>query len=124
MAAPGDASQGRQGRGQGQLKGAGGKGWIRRGPAQGRQMGGSQYGVGVQEGQEAAPGLPCPGVHLAAAAAGGPQAEDLGMAGRHLPGGVGAAAVHQDDLQVGRGRQPRQGRSQERRFVQHRQNDG
>ena len=69
-------------------------------------MGGSQYGVGVQEGQEAAPGGAGPGVHLAASPAGGPQAVDLGMAGRHLPGVVGAAAVHQDDLQVGRGRQP------------------
>jgi len=121
---PGDPSEGRQGRGESQLKGAGGKGWIRRGPAQCCQMGGSQYGVGVQEGQEAAPGFACPGVHLAASAAGGPQAVDLGMAGRHFPGVVGAAAVHQDDLQVGRGRQPRQGRSQERCFVQHRQNDG
>ncbi len=59
-----------------------------------------QNGVDVQEYEKVSPGHPGPGIHLGSPAPGRNQEAHPGKAGRHFPGGVGAAAVRQDNFQV------------------------
>ncbi len=54
----------------------------------------------MQEYEKISPGHPGARIQLGPPASGRGKPADLGEAGRHFPGGVGAAAVHQENFQI------------------------
>jgi hypothetical protein len=122
------AHRDRTGKGQyiefSQLKGPGPDPGIGGGPAQRRHMGRRQHGIHVQENQEVSPGHPGPRIHLGPPPPRRMQPTDVGKPGRHLPGGVAAAAVHQDDLQIRVRGQAQQSLGQDGGLIEDRDNKG
>jgi hypothetical protein len=121
---PGDKLQEGGWRQQAQLKGPGPDPGIGGGPAQRRHMGRHQHGIDVQEDQEVSPGHPGPRIHLGPPSPGRLHLADMGKPGRHLQGGIGAAAVHHDDLQIRVRGQARQGLGQDGSLIEYRDNKG
>ncbi len=68
--------------------------------AQGGQMLRGQTRVDVQEDEKISPGHPGARIHLNPPAPGRGHPADVGEASRHFPGGIGAAAVHQENFQI------------------------
>ena len=63
-------------------------------------MGRRELGVDMQEHQELPSGQAGARIHLGPPPPGSRNQADVGEAGRNGPGGVDAAAVHQDDFQT------------------------
>ena len=73
---------------------------VQGGPAQGGQVDRGQDSIDVQEEENIPPGHPGARIHLGPTAPGRAQPADVGETGRHFPGGIGTAAVHQDNFQI------------------------
>ena len=97
---PGDEPEEGGGRVQAEFEGPGPDPGVQGRPAQGGQMVRGQDCVDMQEYEKISPGQAGARIHLDPPAPGGAQPADVGEASRHFPGGVGAAAVHQDNFQI------------------------
>jgi hypothetical protein len=74
----------------------------------------------MQEYEKISPGHPGARIHLGPPAPGRSEAADVREAGRHCPGGVGAAAVHQEYFQIRSLGQAGQDPGQNRGLIQNR----